>query len=160
MRVTGTLINYFFHCKRQCYLAYNHINLEDESEDVKIGKALHELKFKNEVKFKNIALDKIDSEFVTEFKKSDSDETAATWQLLYYLKTLKDAGILRLGKLKFGENRNLPKKEMIIELTNEKEKELEIVLKNLEILLSSQTPPKALMSKKCKKCAYFSYCFI
>lgn len=44
MKVNGTLINYYFHCKRQCYLHGNRLNLEDNSEQVKIGKAIHEEK--------------------------------------------------------------------------------------------------------------------
>ena len=44
MRVNGTLINYYFHCKRQCYLHGNRLNLEDNSEQVKIGKVIHEEK--------------------------------------------------------------------------------------------------------------------
>lgn len=44
MKITGTLINYYFHCKRQCWLLGNRINLEENSEDVKIGRLLHELK--------------------------------------------------------------------------------------------------------------------
>ena len=42
MRVNGTLINYYFHCKRQCYLHGNRLNLEDNSEIVQIGKAIQE----------------------------------------------------------------------------------------------------------------------
>ena len=42
MKVNGTLINYYFHCKRQCYLHGNRINLEDNSEIVNIGRTLHE----------------------------------------------------------------------------------------------------------------------
>ena len=42
MEINGTLVNYYFHCKRQCYLHGNRINLEDNSEIVKVGKALHE----------------------------------------------------------------------------------------------------------------------
>ena len=34
--LTGTIINYFYHCKRQCWLFANKINLEDNSELVKI----------------------------------------------------------------------------------------------------------------------------
>ena len=48
MRVNGTLMNYYFHCKRQCYLHGNRLNLEDNSEEVQIGKALHEEKAQNE----------------------------------------------------------------------------------------------------------------
>lgn len=44
MRINGTIINYYFHCKRQCYLFANRINLEDNSEDVRIGRVLHEIK--------------------------------------------------------------------------------------------------------------------
>ena len=42
--LTGTIVNYYFHCKRQCWLFYNRINLEDNSEDVRIGRVLHELR--------------------------------------------------------------------------------------------------------------------
>jgi len=42
-QITGTLINYYFHCKTQCWLHANRINLEDNSEDVLIGKVLHEI---------------------------------------------------------------------------------------------------------------------
>lgn len=42
--MTGTLINYYYVCKRKCWLFYNKINLEDNSEDVRIGKVLHSLK--------------------------------------------------------------------------------------------------------------------
>jgi len=43
MKITGTIINYYFHCKRQCYLFANRINMEDNSEDVRIGRVLHEV---------------------------------------------------------------------------------------------------------------------
>ena len=49
MRVNGTLINYYFHCKRQCYLHGNRLNLEDNSEQVKIGKVIHEEKAYSQV---------------------------------------------------------------------------------------------------------------
>ncbi|HIS62910.1 MAG TPA: Dna2/Cas4 domain-containing protein, partial [Candidatus Scybalomonas excrementigallinarum] len=29
MEINGTLMNYYIHCKRQCYLHGNRINLED-----------------------------------------------------------------------------------------------------------------------------------
>ena len=42
MNVNGTLINYYIHCPRQCYLFGNRINLEDNSETVNLCKILHE----------------------------------------------------------------------------------------------------------------------
>ena len=90
MKVTGSLINYYFHCKRQCYLSGNRLNLEDNSEVVKIGSAIHEQKLKgaknSEVFIDNVKIDKLTPEYVTEIKKSDADIEAGKWQLLYYLK--------------------------------------------------------------------------
>ena len=66
MQVNGTLINYYFHCKRQCYLHGNRLNLEDNSEQVKIGKAIHEEKAadksNSEIAIDNIRLDKLTNE--------------------------------------------------------------------------------------------------
>lgn len=96
MQVNGTLINYYFHCKRQCYLHGNRLNLEDNSEQVKIGKAIHEERAENsknlEIAIDNIRLDKLTKEYLTEIKKSDADAEAAKWQLLYYLSVLKSKG--------------------------------------------------------------------
>lgn len=107
MQVNGTLINYYFHCKRQCYLHGNRLNLEDNSEQVKIGKAIHEERAESsknsEIAIDNIRLDKLTKGYLTEIKKSDADIEAAKWQLLYYLSVLKSKGIVRKGKLEFVE---------------------------------------------------------
>lgn len=92
MKLNGTLINYYFHCKRQCYLFGNRLNLEDTSEIVQIGRAIHEEKNthdSSEINIENIKLDKLTDEYLTEIKKSDADIQAASWQILLYLKILK-----------------------------------------------------------------------
>lgn len=72
MEINGTLINYYFHCKRQCYLFGNRMNLEDNSEEVKIGKAIHEQKAEQgkntELALENIKLDRLTKEYLTEIK--------------------------------------------------------------------------------------------
>lgn len=92
MQINGTLINYYFHCKRQCYLHGNRLNLEDNSELVQIGRAMHEVKAEGcenaELAIENIRLDKLTTEYLTEIKKSDSDIEASKWQLYYYTKIL------------------------------------------------------------------------
>jgi CRISPR/Cas system-associated exonuclease Cas4 (RecB family) len=89
--LTGTIVNYFTHCKRQCWLFSNMLNMEDNSEDVRIGKVLHELKNRGKVELAidSIKLDKITDEYVIEMKKSDSDIEAAKAQLTYYLFVLR-----------------------------------------------------------------------
>lgn len=163
MKVTGTLINYYFHCKRQCYLFGNRLNLEDNSENVQIGKAIHEQhadKDNTELSIDNIRLDKLTSEYLTELKKSDADITAAKWQLLYYLKVLKEKGIERKGKLEFKEKNKTAKKTIIVELTEDAEKELNKYIADIEELLISETMPPVLGKAQCKKCAYYEYCYI
>ena len=62
MEINGTLINYFVHCKRQCYLHGNRLNLEDNSELVQVGKALHEAKGAEEnaeIEIEKIKIDKL-----------------------------------------------------------------------------------------------------
>ena len=164
MKVNGTLVNYYFHCKRQCYLHGNRLNLEDNSEIVKIGKAIHENKaeeLKNtEISIDNIKVDKLTSEYLTEVKKSDADIDAAKWQLIFYLKVLKDKGIHRKGKLEFIEKNKTDKKVIYLELTNDIEKQLEEYLNDIKILISQDTIPNTLNKPKCKKCAYYEYCYI
>ena len=142
MKVNGTLINYYFHCKRQCYLHGNRLNLEDNSEIVKIGKAIHEEKSQGkdnaEISIDNIKLDKLTSEYLTEVKKSDADIEAAKWQLLFYLKVLKDKGIVRKGKLECIEKNKGNKKIKIYELSEQIEEELEKYIKEIENLIVNE----------------------
>lgn len=163
MRVNGTLINYYFHCKRQCYLHGNRLNLEDNSEQVQIGKAYHEerLKGKNtEIELDHIKLDKLTNEYLTEVKKSDADPEAAKWQLLYYLKVLKEKGIERKGRLEFIEKKKENKKVVTVELTAELELELDRYIREIETLLVQDQVPEAISKPKCKKCAYYEYCYV
>ena len=164
MNINGTIINYYFHCKRQCYLHGNRLNMEDNSEQVKIGKAIHEERAENknntEIAIDNNRLDKLTKEYLTEVKKSDADAEAAKWQLLYYLKVLKTKGVIRKGKLEFAEKNKKDKKIIIIELTDEVEKELDKYIDEIEQLLNQDRIPECINKSTCKKCAYYEYCYI
>lgn len=164
MRITGTIINYYFHCKRQCWLFANRINLEDNSEDVHIGKVMHELKYEEkpdtEISIENVKIDKLTDIYMVEIKKSDADLEAVKWQTLYYLKVLKDKGIDRKGKIEFIEKNKQDKKIHFVELDDDNAKELECRIGEIEGLISLYVPPEAVKTKKCSKCAYYEYCFI
>lgn len=161
--MTGTIINYYIHCKRQCYLHYHKLNLEDNSELVKIGKALHEEKKTEEISIENIKIDKITRDYLVEIKKSDADIEASKYQLYYYLKILKDKGIVKKGKLEVIEKNKKDKgsrKTHILELTEEIEGELDELRKKIRELVNGGRVPEVEKSFKCKKCAYYSYCYI
>jgi len=163
MKVNGTLMNYYFHCKRQCYLLGSRLNLEDNSEDVKIGKAIHEEraeKENTEISIENIRLDKLTADYLTEVKKSDADVEAARWQLIFYLSILKGKGMIRKGKLEFVEKNKSDKRTEIIELTEDLEKELVKYIAEIEELLDGEKIPPVLGKAKCKQCAYYEYCYI
>ena len=164
MQINGTLINYYFHCKRQCYLHGNRLNLEDESEDVKIGKALHEQKYSDnknaEIAIDNVRLDKLTAKYLIETKKSDGDLIAAKWQLLYYLKILKSKGINRKGRIEVIEKNKQNKSFIEVELNAVEEQKLDKVIVEIEELLEGNQIPPVLNESKCKKCAYYVYCYI
>lgn len=164
MKISGTVINYYFHCRRQCWLFANRINMEDNSEDVRIGKVLHELKLKDdkqsEVLIGNIRVDKLTNEYLVELKKSDADVEAVKWQTLYYLKVLKEKGIERNGKIIFHEKKKQTRKILYVELTEEIENQLDDILEELEKYVQAPLPDSPIFNKKCKRCSYYEYCFI
>ncbi|WP_303865040.1 CRISPR-associated protein Cas4 [Alkalibaculum bacchi] len=163
VEITGTVMNYFFHCHRQCWLFYNRINLEDNSEDVHIGKILHEIKSKGkntEIVVDSVKLDKITDEYVIELKKSDADLEAAKMQLAYYLFILSRKGIDRVGKLQVIEKNKQEKTIHIVILNDEMIQKIEKVLSEIKLLLTKENPPEPVVKKGCKKCAYYEYCFL
>jgi CRISPR-associated exonuclease Cas4 len=164
MKINGTLINYYFHCRRQCWLHGNRVNLEDNSEDVRIGKIIHELKSEGkenaEISIDNIKIDRITKDYLVEIKKSDADVEAVKWQVLLYLSILKNKGIERKGKIEFEEKNKQDQKIIYVELTEENESELKKLGENIKDLLKSKNPPDVLEDKKCKKCAYYEYCYV
>lgn len=163
MQINGTLISYYFICKTKLWLHANRINLEDNSEDVRIGKVLHEINEEKakqtEIKIDNVKIDKLTKEYLVELKKSDSDPQAVKWQVLLYLYKLKLKGIERKGKVEYFEKNHNTKSE-IIELDEANEKALLSVLEAITTLIILPTPPPPKFENKCKKCAYFDYCFI
>lgn len=163
MKVTGTLINYYFHCKRQCYLAGNRLNFEDNSELVKIGKSLHETRVKGkntEVAVEHIKVDKISGPYLIEYKKSNSDIKACKWQLLFYLHVLKEKGVVKKGKLICFEKSSSESKTLEVELTEALENQLVLICEEIETFIKAEKPPPAEYKPMCKKCAYFTYCYI
>jgi CRISPR-associated exonuclease Cas4 len=76
-------------------------------------------------------------------------------QLLYYLYTLKMAGVEAKGELRFPEQ----KKKEIVELTPELELELEITVKEIRAIMAKEIPPAAKRIKYCPKCAYRELCW-
>src|SRR3989338_3304269 len=105
MNLTATHINYFFTCKRKLWLFSRNITCEHTSENVKIGKFYHE--DLESIEIDNIKIDKLQNGKVFELKKRNSAPEAAKFQVLFYLKKLRDKGIETTGLIKYKENNRL-----------------------------------------------------
>lgn len=161
-RVNGTLIWYYFICKREVWLMSHQLVPDQDNSNIDIGRFLHEQSYKRdkkEISLGNIVIDVIkkeNGEFVVgEVKKSSKFKESARMQLLYYLKELKDKGIKAKGVLMFPKE----KKREEIELTEEDEKELDKVVRDILRIMYLDKPPEVVKINFCKKCAYSEFCY-
>ena len=82
-------------------------------------------------------------------------------QLLFYLKQLEDKGITKEGKLIYNEKNNKEGKKIeIVKLDERNIKKLDNCIKEIEELLKQDNVPDIEKDKKCKKCAYYEYCYL
>lgn len=163
--ITGTYINYYFHCKKQLWFAAHNICMEQESEDVKIGKILtentyerekHEIEIINELEKAAIKIDFIDqNKTIHEIKKSKRFDKCHEYQLLYYIYIFKNIKIKNVQGII-----NYPKirKTIKIQLTKQKEQEIKKIIKDIEKIISSKLIPIIEKTKKCFKCSYNDLC--
>lgn len=161
LHFTGTQINYYFICKRKLWLFSHNLEMEQSSDAVLLGKILQETTYKRQQKEilidERIRIDFIDNEGVIhEVKKSRKVEEAHTWQLLYYLFYLKQKGIEQLrGEI----NYPLLKQILKVELTTEKETELQEILGKMREIVNSEFPPEKQDIRFCRKCSYLELCW-
>ncbi|MDI6882212.1 MAG: CRISPR-associated protein Cas4 [Methanothermobacter sp.] len=164
LKVRGLQINYYFICKTKLWFFSHHIQMERESELVKLGRLLHEESYTREKK-ELIIDDIISADFVKrggclevhEVKKSSTMEKAHIFQLLYYLFYLKhEKGI---EKLRGFIDYPALKKRKEVSLEYEDEEELKRVIYDIDkIIMGSPPPPQR--KQACKRCAYFELCWI
>ncbi|MBD1209298.1 MAG: CRISPR-associated protein Cas4 [Ignavibacteria bacterium] len=165
--ITGTHIAYSFICKRKLWLFAHGIQAEHESDAVRLGRHIHETTYERETKELDIdgiiVLDHIDAKagIVHEVKKSDKMEEAHSWQLLYYLWYLKHKGVTAGDGAPLKGELNYPtlRQTSRVELTPEKERELEtVILPEIRRVLALPEPPTTVEWKVCKACSYCELC--
>ncbi len=159
--VTGTQINYYFICKTKLWLFSHHIQMEKESDDVAMGKHIHEKTYERTKK--NLIIDNVIAvDFIKkhngieihDIKKSRKMEEAHRWQLLYYLYYLKQRGVSAVGVLDYP----LLKKKETLHLGDDEEHELKNLIQEICMLISQQMPVP-MKRPLCKKCSYYEFCF-
>jgi CRISPR-associated exonuclease Cas4 len=106
--ISGTQIQYFFLCHRKLWLFSHHLQMEQESDQVKVGKLIHESSYQREhkeIEIDSIKIDWLDLKngILHEVKKSDSFEEAHEWQVLYYLYFLKSSKDLKIDRFEYSK---------------------------------------------------------
>jgi len=160
--MTGVYIWYYNICKRQVWLMAHSILPDENDDNIVLGRFLHEYYYRKdqkEIKFGNALFDILyqdkDEIVIGETKKSSRFKEASRYQVLFYIKLLKEAGISAKGVLFYPEER---KKEEVV-LTAEEEEKLEKMIADIETIIEKESPPPAATCRYCPKCAYREYCF-
>lgn len=153
---------YYYHvCHRKLWYFVHEIRMEQENEDVIMGKLIDEKSFAREDKHVNIDnvinIDFIkDKNILNEVKKSNKIENASIWQVKYYLYYLKQRGVVLDARIDYPKL----KKVVDVDLSQEDEKELDEIITNIKKICDLDEPPKITNNKICKKCAYYDLCYI
>lgn len=162
MDINGTLIWYYFMCKREVWLMSRNIIPDQKDDNIDIGRFIHEQSYKRndkEISFGNVKFDVIfknkDKLVIGETKKSSKYEEASKWQLLFYLSVLKEAGIYAEGVLLYPSEKK--RKEII--LNEENLNKLNEIKNKINALIENDTPKPPKKIPLCKNCGYREYCF-
>lgn len=154
--MTGTDINYYFLCKRKCYLSHFRIGLEEGYGRVEKGKALHDsFSDFSEIAIDSIRLDELTDDYVIEKKSTHANRKGAVEQLLFYLSELEKKGIYRKGCLVFLDDDS----QEFVQLTQENRIVLNRLKLEIEQLFSQKEIPDVIQWDGCKHCAYYDFCF-
>lgn len=160
--VTGVMVYYYKVCPRKLWYFYHNIQMEQENENVKIGKIIDEETYKRDEKHINIDnvinVDFIRSKGVLhEVKKSRKIEEASILQVKYYLYYLEKKGA---RGIKAQIDYPLLKKTLELELEDQDRMEIDEVLSDIQEIVEKSYPPNLQKKGICKSCAYFDLCFI
>lgn len=160
--ITGNLVNAYFICHRKVWLFAHEISPSLENPYLELGKIIGEESYKRakkEITAGNLKIDLIEKAngktVIAEIKKSSRGKTAAKMQLLFYLYRLKQQGIEAKGELLIPKER----KRIPVELTEEREKELEEAITEIESIMQMGTPPEPERIPFCRNCAYNEFCW-
>ena len=160
--VTGTMISYLHVCPRELWFFQNHIEMEHTSDRVAMGQLLHKESYSREkrkerpINERNL-IDFIDKDGILhDVKSSPSMQRAHEMQMLYYLYLLKQKGIPnRKGVINYPRQR----RTVEVELTSEKEREVEEAIQEVKRISNLPTPPEVAFMKICKSCSYMELCW-
>jgi CRISPR-associated exonuclease Cas4 len=163
-KITGTLIWYYFICKREVWLMAHEINPFEDDPFLEIGRIIHQESYKREkkeVEIEGMKFDLVKKEqsqenvVIAEIKKSSKFLDAVTMQLCFYLFNMENMGIAVEGELLFPKE----KKRIEIKLDDERREKLKNAIEEIREIIKKEKPPPAQKIKFCKNCAHKEFCW-
>ncbi len=158
--ITGVMVQYYKSCQRELWFYAHNINMNQEDENILIGRHIQESSYPRESK--EIQMGPVSFDFVKkgkkivvhEVKKSRKMANLAMYQLYYYLWFLRGMGIEAEGCISYPKER----KRIFVKLTKEKEEQIQSILSDIKSIISRPTPPSAKNKRHCKGCSYYEFC--
>lgn len=162
LHVTGTLVWYYYICKREVWLMARHLVPDEDNPNIDLGRFIGEHTYrrdKKEITVDHIKLDILRKEkgqlVVGEVKKSSKYEKSATMQLAFYLMELREKGVDAVGELLFPKE----KKKTRVEINDELIVQIENAKKEILKIAYQETPPLPQKINYCRNCAYAELCW-
>lgn len=160
--ITGVMVYYYKVCHRKLWYFYHEIQMEQDNQNVQIGRILDENTYKREDKHINID-NVINVDFIRtkgvlhEVKKSKKIEQASILQMKYYLYYMNKKGAANLkGKIDYP----LLKETVDVILSEDDIDNIDDILQDIEIIVGEAMPPALIKKEICKSCAYYDLCYI
>ncbi len=160
-RITGVTIQYYYSCHREVWFYTHFFDPEQDTNDMKLGRLLHDKSFqgkgKRAISIGDSVVDLVqkgDSLIISEIVKSSKLLKPKIKQLQYYLWLLKRQGIVAKGVIRVPKER----KKISVSYSDEIENELIQAIESIIRIIDLTAPPEYSPKPYCRKCAYKEFC--
>ncbi len=159
--VTGVLVSYYCVCHTKLWLFLHKIEMEQESDDVLVGRVLDQVRYGRSQKGVKISENALVDFAVRgktleihDIKKSSKLEYAHVLQMAFYLWILKEKGLDARGFINYPQEQ----RRRAVILDDDLERRLLAALMDIDGIRSSSMP---LPTRKpyCARCAYSGFCW-
>jgi CRISPR-associated exonuclease Cas4 len=161
-RINGTMIASYYACKRELWYMAHQITPDQDNPFLDLGRLVEEESYQEEKKkflIGDVLIDIVRSEegklIVGEIKKSSRSKRSGIMQLYFYLWYLKERGVKARGEVLFPrERRKIP-----LVLNRAIEEELKRAMREIELIIAQEVPPRREKIPLCTPCAFRDFCF-
>lgn len=162
---SGTEVQYYSICHTKLWLFSHYIRMEDSSDEVLIGRMMHEDSYRREHKevivHGKIALDFVKNKdilLIHEIKKEYKLVEVHKLQLKYYLWYFRH--IIQLWPVEGVIDYPAHKKQEKVVLCDQDELTIPVLIARIEKIILQPTAPLPKKIRACSKCAYFEICWV